>query len=589
MPCSLPDYFPMSRAFPTRALLLSCCLLLTSVGIACSSGTESLPPDEDPEPAPSNSEPPQFEWFEYEGRDPLYEEITAGSGDYLNPILAGFKPDPSITRAGENDYYIVNSSFAYFPGLPIFHSTDLVNWEQVGHVINRPSQLDYSGLEISEGIFAPTIRYHDGTFYVITTMVGGGGNVLMTAPDPSGPWSDPIQLSIGGIDPSMFFDDDGSVYVTHNAGPPGEPQYDGHRALWIQEYDPEAQEMVGPHEVLVNGGVDIEEEPIWIEAPHIFKVDGTYYLIAAEGGTGPNHSEVVFRSDSVRGPYEPYDENPILTQRHLDPNRPNPVETAGHADFVQTPNGEWWSVFLATRNYENGLFNTGRETFMLPVNWTDDGWPVILERDKTVPYVHDAPDLPQSEPPSIPTSGNFTVRTDFEEDSLAPYWNFIRAPQETWHTLEEGTLSIEPRAPTLGSRGHPSFVGRRQQHAHATATTALHYAPQDENEKAGLAAFQNRTHYYLLALTQTDGTPTIQLEKAAGGEPEVIATETVTLSPETPITLRIEARGGEYDFSYRPTGDEWTSLKTSADGTILSTAVAGGFVGTYFGLYAHRE
>lgn len=547
-----------------------------------------MPPGDDPDPPPSSSAPPQFEWFEYEGRDPLFEEMAAGSGEYQNPILTGFYPDPSITRAGENDYYVVNSSFAYFPGLPIFHSTDLVHWEQVGHVVNRPSQLDYSGLEISEGIFAPTIRYHDGTFYVITTMVGGGGNVLMTASDPSGPWSDPVQLSFGGIDPSIFFDDNGKVYITHNAPPPGEPQYDGHRALWIQEYDPEAQEMVGPHEVIVNGGVDISEEPIWIEAPHIFKKNGTYYLIAAEGGTGPNHSEVVFRSDSVRGPYEPYEGNPILTQRHLGPNRPNPVETAGHADFVKTPNGEWWSVFLATRNYDNGLFNTGRETFMLPVDWTEDDWPVILERDKTVPYVHEAPDLPQGEPPSIPMNGNFTVRTDFETDSLAPYWNFIRAPQETWHTLEDGTLTIEPRSASIGSLGQPSFVGRRQQHTHATATTALQFVPGESGQKAGLAAFQNREYYYLLSVTRSGGQPVVQLEKAAGGNASVIASSPVELSEENSIRLRIEADAGAYDFSYAPADGDWTMLEENADGTILSTQEAGGFVGAYFGLYAYQ-
>jgi alpha-N-arabinofuranosidase len=576
----------MLNSIPSRALLLTFCLLLVSVGTACSSGNEPALPDEDPEPDPNVSTTlPQFEWFEYEGRDPIYEERTAGPGEYQNPIIAGFHPDPSIARAGD-DYYVVNSSFAYFPGLPIFHSTDLVNWEQVGHVVDRPSQLDYSGLGISRGIFAPTIRYHDGTFYVITTMVDGAGNVIMTASDPSGPWSDPIPLSIGGIDPSMFFDDDGTVYVTHNAGPPGEPQYDGHRALWIQEYDPEAQEMVGPHEVLVNGGVDISEEPIWIEAPHIFKVDGTYYLIAAEGGTGPNHSEVVFRSDSVRGPYEPYNGNPILTQRHLDPNRPNPVETAGHADFVKTPNGEWWSVFLATRNYDNGLFNTGRETFMLPVDWTDDGWPVILERDKTVPFVHEAPDLPQSVPSSPPTSGNFTVRADFEADSLAPYWNFIRAPQEPWHELEDGALAIEPRSASIGSLEQPSFVGRRQQHTHATASTALQFTPGTGGQKAGLAAFQNREYYYLLSVTREDGQPVVHLEKAAGGDASVIASSPVELSGDDPIRLRIEADAGEYDFSYAPPSGDWTILQENADGTILSTQEAGGFVGAYFGMYA---
>lgn len=558
-------------------------LILVFVGSACLS-----PNGGDGGPSPAAPSSPQFEWFEYEGHDPVYEQKSADTGEYLNPILAGFKPDPSIVRVGENDYYLVNSSFAYFPGLPIFHSTDLVHWEQVGHVLNRPSQLQLDGLEISEGVFAPTIRHHDGTFYVITTVVGGGGNILVTAPSPTGPWSDPIQLSIGGIDPSMFFDDDGTVYVPHNAGPPGEPQYDGHRALWIQEYDPEAQEMVGPHEVLVNGGVDISEEPIWIEAPHIFKVDGTYYLIAAEGGTGPNHSEVVFRSDSARGPYEPYDGNPILTQRHLAPNRPNPVETAGHADFVQTPNGEWWSVFLATRPYGDGFYNTGRETFLLPVDWTDDGWPVILERSQTVPFVHDAPDLPQSEPPSIPASGNFTVRADFDSDSLASYWNFIRTPREPWHELGDGTLTIEPRSASIGSLGQPSFVGRRQQHTHATATTALQFVPGESGQKAGLAAFQNREYYYLLSVTRNDGRPIVQLEKAAGGDASVIASAPVELSEDAPLRLRIEADAGAYDFSYAPADGDWTMLEENADGTILSTQEAGGFVGAYFGLYAYQ-
>ena len=566
------------RSF-TSAILF--CVLLLSI-TACN-GTDEGSNDM----LTASPEDPQFEWFEYTGQDPVYEDITAGPDEYLNPILAGFKPDPSIARAGD-DYYVVASSFAYFPGLPIFHSTDLVHWEQVGHVVTRSSQLDYSGLDISEGIFPPTIRHHNGTVYDITTMVGGGGNVLMTASNPTGPWSDPVSLPFDGIDPSVFFDEDGSVYITHNAPPPGEPEYDGHRALWVQEYDPETEEMVGSHDVLVDKGVDPSEEPIWIEAPHIFKKNGTYYLIAAEGGTGPNHSEVVFRSDSVRGPYEPYENNPILTQRHLPPDRPRPIHTAGHADFTRTPNGEWWAVFLATRPYENGFFNTGRETFLLPVHWTDDEWPVILDRNETVPYVHDAPDLPQSDSPSIPTAGNFTVRTDFDADSLAPYWNFIRAPEETWHSLENGSLTIEPRSASLQSLGQPSFIGRRQQHAHATATTALRFTP-DDDKKAGLVAFQNTDHYYLLAITQNNGRPTIQLEKAAGGDAEIIASEELEHLSDAPLYLRIEARGSEYDFSYGYDAETWTALETGADGTILSTEVAGGFVGTYFGLYAHHD
>lgn len=318
-----------------------------------------------------------FDWFEYTGRDP---DLTspAPAGYYRNPILAGFYPDPSICRVGA-DYYLVNSTFAYFPGIPIFHSRDLVHWTQLGHVVTRPGQLNYDGLGVSRGIFAPSIRHHDGTFYLVCTMVDAGGNFLMTATNPAGPWSDPVWLGFDGIDPSIFFDDDGRAYIVNNGPPPETPLYQGHRAIWIQEFDPRAQKLTGPREVLVNGGVDRSKHPIWIEAPHIFKKDGWYYLICAEGGTAEDHSEVVFRSRAARGPCVAWNRNPILTQRTLDPKRPDPVTCSGHADFVATPDGAWWAVFLACRPYEGNLYNTGRESFLLPVKWTDDGWPMILE------------------------------------------------------------------------------------------------------------------------------------------------------------------------------------------------------------------
>jgi alpha-N-arabinofuranosidase len=309
---------------------------------------------------------PRFEWFEYTGNAAVYEMHAAGPEEHMNPLLSGFYPDPSIVRV-EEDFYLVTSSFAYYPGIPLFHSRDLVHWTQLGHVLDRPSQLDLDSLRISRGVFAPTIRFHDGTFYVICTLVDAGGNFLVTATDPGGPWSDPVWLPFDGIDPSIFFDADARVYITNNGAPSYEPLYAGHRAIWIQEFDLETQEMIGPRQMIVDGGVNIEEEPVWIEAPHQFTRDGLYYLIAAEGGTGVNHSEVVFRSDDPMGPYEPYDKNPILTQRHLDPGRPFPVTSSGHADFVELPNGDWWAVFLATRPYANDFYNTGRETFMLPV------------------------------------------------------------------------------------------------------------------------------------------------------------------------------------------------------------------------------
>jgi len=369
--------------------------------------TDTTPPADPPstDQQSSATADPQFDWFKYEGNDPIYENISVGEDEYINPINAGFYPDPSITRAGD-DYYMVHSSFSYYPGIPIFHSKDLVNWEQIGHVLDRPSQLPVDSLGLSEGVFAPTIEYHDGTFYVLNTIVGGGGNFIVTTEDPAGSWSDPMWLNgVGGIDPSLFFDDEGTTYILNNDAPEGEPLYQGHRAIWIRPYDLEANEPTGDAEVLVNGGVDISEEPIWIEGPHMMKVNGEYILHNAEGGTGPQHSQVVFKGDDPMGPFTPYEDNPILTQRHISPDREFSVEYVGHADMVKTQNDEWWTVFLGVRPYDGQHFNTGRETFLLPVTWTDDNWPTILEGEETVPVKLQRPDLPRgAEPSRLPTA-----------------------------------------------------------------------------------------------------------------------------------------------------------------------------------------
>jgi len=264
---------------------------------------------------------------------------------YRNPILAGFYPDPSICRVG-NDYYIVTSSFAYFPGLPIFHSTDMVNWKQVGHAMNRNEQLDQTNAGVSRGLFAPTIRYHNGTFYIICTLIDKGGNFIITAKDAKGPWSNPVWLpEVEGIDPSIFFDTTGKVYITYNNVPPGNRSlYDGHRTIRMVQFDIEQMKVVGNEKIIVNGGVDINKKPVWIEAPHIFKKDDWYYLICAEGGTGYNHSEVVFRSREPEGPYIPYEQNPILTKRQLDKTRKDPITTAGHAYYVETTGWQGYAL-----------------------------------------------------------------------------------------------------------------------------------------------------------------------------------------------------------------------------------------------------
>lgn len=543
-------------------------------------------------PGPAASADPRFDWFEYTGDEAVFRDSAAGPGAYQNPILTGFYPDPSITRAGD-DYYIVNSTFAYFPGIPVFRSRDLVNWRQVGNVIDRPSQLDFDGLGLSEGVFAPTIEFHDGTFYVLNTCVGCGGNYLVTATDPAGPWSDPVWLrEVGGIDPSLYFDDDGRAWVLNNDAPIGPPQYQGHRAIWIQEFDPDTNQTFGPRTLLVDGGVDISTKPIWIEGPHLTKVGGWYYLTAAEGGTAVGHSQVVLRSRDVLGPYEPYADNPILTQRDLDPDRPNPVTSAGHADMVRTQNGEWWATFLAVRPYEGDYYNTGRETFLLPVEWVD-GWPVILPERERIPYRHARPDLPRETAPAIPTTGNFTVRDEFDERELAPYWLMIRTPRERWHDLvvAPGMLTLRARPEALGGRGQPSYVGRRQQHLSATATTVMTYAPRRPGDRAGLAAFQNDDFFYLMSVTLEGDRPVVQLQRAAGrgegADPTLLASEPLERPAGAPLYLRIRADRDRYDFHYGYEPEEWIPLHQGADGKVLSTRSAGGFVGVTFGLYAY--
>ncbi len=545
-----------------------------------------------PSPAPVPPGEARFDWFSYTGDDSVYRTLRPAPDEYLNPVLAGFYPDPSIVRVGD-DYYLVNSSFAWYPGVPIFHSRDLVHWTQIGHVLDRPGQLALDSAGISRGIFAPTIRYHAGTFYMITTLVDRGGTFYVTARDPAGPWSDPVWLpEIDGIDPSFFFEDNGRAYVVNNGPPVGLPLYQGHRALWLQEFDVATGKLVGPRRVMVNGGVDLTKKPIWIEGPHIFRTHGRYYLIAAEGGTGDQHSEVVFRSDSIWGPWQPDPDNPILTQRDLDPRRPFPITSTGHADFVETPGGEWWAVFLGTRPYADDLYNTGRETFMLRVRWDDD-WPVILGHGQPVPYVRPRPHLPPQPPGPVPTSGNFTVRDDFAEPTLPPYWNVMRtAHGAPWYDLTShpGWLTLRARPQALGGRGQPSFVGRRQQHATASASTAIAFAPARPGDFAGLAAFQNETHYYALGVGLTRGRPVVRLERRGGGSPstppEVLASAPLHLRPGSPVYLRIDAWGREYRFFYAERPGKWKALRAAADGTILSTKVAGGFVGTYFGLFA---
>lgn len=536
-----------------------------------------------PKAAPLEPEPVLFDWFEYRGRDAAFEQPLP-PGAYRNPVLAGFHPDPSVVRAGDR-FYLVNSSFVYFPGIPVFESTDLVHWKQIGNVIERPSQLDFDGLGVSRGVFAPTIEYHDGTFYVVNTAVDSGGNFLATAKNPAGPWSDPVWLpTIDGIDPSLFFDDDGEVYLLNNGPPEGEPRYDGHRAIWMQAFDLAGRRPVGPRKVLLDGGVDPSKKPIWIEGPHIYRRHGWYYLVCAEGGTGPDHSQVVLRSRSVWGPYAPYADNPILTQRDLAADRAQPITNAGHADLVEAADGSWWAVFLASRTYGQVHYNTGRETFVLPVTWRD-GWPTILEHGRAIPQVAAGPKFIDRDASQAPMSGNFTWRDEFDAPALDRAWMYVRVPRRPWADLRahRGRLAIHPLAEGLDSLRNPSFLARRQQHIAFEASTAL-AVPARPGVAAGIAAFQNERYWYFFGARRAGEAVELFLEKSGGRGPETVAM--AVIKPDAMLKLKIAGNGGACSFAFDADGKGWKWLRQNDDGTILSTDVAGGFVGAVVGPYA---
>jgi alpha-N-arabinofuranosidase len=547
-----------------------------------------------------------FNWFEYTGHDSVFDQPLP-AGTYRNPVLAGFYPDPSITRAG-NTFYLVNSTFTYFPGIPVFRSDDLVHWRQIGNVIDRPQEVRFDGLSVSRGLFAPTIRFHDGLFYVVCTAVDAGGNFLSVARDPAGPWSDPIWLPrVDGIDPSLFFDADGKVYLLNNGPPVGPPKYDGHRAIWIQEFDLAARRLVGPRKVLINGGVDFAKHPAWIEGPHMYRHDGWYILMCAEGGTSSQHSEVVLRSRSPWGPFKPFAGNPILTQRDLPAGRASPIANAGHADLVEAGDGSWWAVFLASRPYGMVHYNTGRETFLLPVTW-HGGWPSILAAGKEIPYAP-AGAAALAAVPEVPTTGNFTWRDEFDSPVLQRQWLYVRVPKQPWAdlTLRPGWLTINAWRTPLESLQNTSFLARRQQHLAFDASTELEI-PREKGVAVGLAAFQNENYWYFVAVRRHGAASESREASAAGQQPAAAPhplplelflekrggnqTETIArmaLADGASVKLKISANARAYSFYFDEDGDGWKPLRENDDGSILSTDVAGGFVGAFVGPYARAE
>jgi alpha-N-arabinofuranosidase len=500
------------------------------------------------------------------------------AGSYRNPILPGFQPDPSVVRVGD-DFYLVNSTFAWFPGIPVYHSRDLVHWHQIGNAIDRAGMLDFKGLGTNRAVFAPAITSHNGTFYILNTCIDCGGNYLVTAKDPAGPWSAPVWLPFDGIDCSLFVDDDGTAWVVNNGEPPEKPRYDGHRAIWIQAFDLKTLKLTGKRKVLVDGGVRPEDKPVWAEGPHVFKKDGWYYLMAAEGGTAENHSETIYRSRRPDGPYEAGPVNPILTQRDLSPDRPDRVEATGHADLVRLDDGTWWGVFLATRPFAGQSTLLGRETFLLPVTWRD-GWPLILPAGKQVPLVVKRPDLPAS-----PGDLWDEWTDDFTEPSLSFEWIRLRTPGPVQdHALEGGDLVLAPGTDPAGSLGTPAFWGRRLRHPAATVTATVSFTPEKPGDFAGLLAFMDETHFLALGI---EGDRLVARRRTDAKQDE--RGEIVASAPRAShgrIELRIAIDGGTAALSWREQGGRWQALAPKVDVEPLASIHAGLFTGLVIGPYA---
>lgn len=483
--------------------------------------------------------------------------LTAGAQTYRNPIIPGFNPDPSICRVGD-DFYVVNSSFQYFPGVPIYHSKDLVSWEQTGNVLDRESQLPLQGASSWLGIYAPTLRHHDGTWYMITTNVGNGGNFMVTATNPAGPWSDPVWLKQGGIDPSLLFED-GKCYMVSNPSD----------AITLCEIDPATGQQL------------TESTPIWRgtggrypEGPHIYKKDGYYYLLISEGGTELAHRLTIARSKSIYGPYEANPANPLLTHCSQ-AGQSSQIQGTGHGDLMQAPDGSWWMVFLAYRNFGGSYHHLGRETYLAPVEWKSGEWPVVNggQPVDTLMRVATLPSKPMNQK---------SRHYDFKDKQFGCEWVFLQNPVMSRYQFRDGRLILQSDGKTLTDNDRPTFVGQRQTDPRCQANTTMSLLDKSDRAEAGLTVYQINDGHAEIALRAVDGqfvpTSSIRVKSLVvekSGEP--VASPTVR--------LRIRSDADRYYLEYATEGADFKCLD-SVECSLLSTEVVGGFTGVTIGMYA---
>ncbi len=475
------------------------------------------------------------------------------SAQLTNPIIPGFHPDPSVCRVGDK-YYLVNSSFQYFPGVPIFQSKDLVNWIQIGNVLDRESQLPLKNASSWLGIYAPTIRYHEGTYYMITTNVGNGGNFMVTATNPAGPWSEPIWLEQQGIDPSLWFEN-GKCYMVSNPD----------NTITLCEIDPRTGKQLTPSKALWRG-----TGGRYPEGPHIYKKDGYYYLLISEGGTELAHRLTIARSKNIYGPYKANPNNPLLTNCSM-AGQDKQIQGTGHGDFVQAKDGSWWVVFLAYRNYGGAYHHLGRETYLAPVDWEKGKWPVINGGSPI-----DSIMLVKTPAPQQPRQAE-TKDVD---------WLYIQNPiAKNYEHLGQG-FRLHATESSLTDNYQPTFMGRRQENALFSIETELDANKLSFGCKAGLTVYQIH-----------DGHMEISVEKYMTGTVAIVTnyqvkslkgTDMAEANQEDKIKLRINSDGNRYRFEYARNEEAW-QLLAEHDCSLLSTEVVGGFTGAVVGMYAEGE
>lgn len=503
----------------------------------------------------------------------------------INPILSGFYPDPSVCAAN-GTFYLVNSTFSYFPGLPIFKSTDCVHWEQIGNIIDRKEQLDFSGATVSRGLFAPTIRFYNNKFYCVCTQVDKLGNFLVTADKPEGPWSNPIQIvGAEGIDPSLFFDDDGTCWYIGTRPAPEGCKYDGNWEIWIQKIDVKTGKLLGNSKGIWRGAL---KNCVWPEGPHIYKINGKYYLIHAEGGTGPDHAVCVARSEKIDGEWVGKKSNPILTHRHL--GKTAGVVYVGHADLFQDNNKNWWMVCLASRPFgENGerYCNLGRETFMVPVKWEDD-WPVASWQTGLVENAYSLFGKVVQRTNDDPNAIVFPTIDDFNDEKLAFYWLGLRKLDSSVYNLTEnpGNLRIYG-GDELNSNKDVNMVMRRQTGFCYEAACNINANFVNDGDSAGLVCFQNENSNYKLQLVLRGKVIVLQLVKTFGNEIQILKEDVLDGgTKQISCVLRVIAEKQKLSFEFGYDERNLSVVAENVDGTILSVEKSGGFVGTVIGMFA---